>query len=371
MTDVCKISLDIIKAYLSNKEYLNPLTEEECKEVFTLLQKHDLGHLAGIVMPNCAYPFLVRSQYIAAFKYEEFNYEKQRIYQVFEENSIKFIPLKGAVIDKWYVEPWHRSRSDIDIIVPEEDLERASNALVKSLGYTKKDKLNNHDLQMYSPKGVHLELHYDFYDVGISAKNAMEYTVSITKNQYSFSPDFFVLYHIAHMAKHFRHGGCGIRALIDLFLIRKNLETDKEKLDKLLINYKLKKFAESMFELTDVWFCDKESNKFYDKLTEYIAFGGVYGTLKNRVLVEQTQQNGKVGYMLSRIFIKNDILKFQYPVLQKHAWLYPFCQAARWVNILTTKRFYKVKKEYRENKKINKLQESEIAYILNELELLD
>ena len=38
---------------------------------------------------------------------------------------------------------------------------------------------------------------------------------------FQMSNDMFVFYHIAHMAKHFIAGGCGIRSFIDLYLLKK------------------------------------------------------------------------------------------------------------------------------------------------------
>jgi hypothetical protein len=44
--------------------------------------------------------------------------------------------------------------------------------------------------------------------------------------------------------------------------------------------------------------------------------------------------DGKLRYLLSRVFLPYATLKFYYPVLQKHPWLMPVCQVRRWGRII-------------------------------------
>ncbi len=39
-------------------------------------------------------------------------------------------------------------------------------------------------------------------------------------------------------------------------------------------------------------------------------------------------------YALSRIFIPYDVIKFHYPILQKHRWLIPFMEVRRWGKLI-------------------------------------
>ena len=62
----------------------------------------------------------------------------------------------------------------------------------------------------------------------------------------------------------------------------------------------------------------------------FVLAGGVYGTEKNRKSVQVSKRAGKIRNAFSLIFLPYAILKFSYPVLEKHKWLYPFCQIHRW-----------------------------------------
>lgn len=370
MTDVTKISFDIIRAYLSNTEYKKKLTEEEISDAFALLQKHDLGHIAGIVLQKTYdNEMLVQTQYMAALRYEKLNYEFERVCNVFEKHEIPYIPLKGAVIRKWYPKPWHRTSVDIDILVSESYLDKASDALIKDLEYTRNALIGDHDLQMYSPNGVHLELHFDLCREGIRTAEAIETATPVTGHQYSMLPEMFVLYHIAHMAKHFKRGGCGVKPLLDIVFINRNLKYNKEQLDKLLEKNGLKKFADSMFELSEILFGDKETNDFYDRLSKYIIDAGVYGTLQNGVLVGHAMKNGRTRYILGRIFLKRDSLKYIYPKIEKYPWLLPVYEVARGINLMKPDRIYRAKKEFEINRKVSRAQQNFVADLLSSLEL--
>ena len=370
MTDTAKVSLDILKAYIFGKEYTDEISEQKASAAFALLEKHDLGHIAGIVLQNrFDNEKLVQIQFTAAMRYETMNYEFERVCAVFEKHKIPYFPLKGAVIRAWYPEPWHRTSADIDILVEEKNLDKAAEAVINDLSYTRNTLKGDHDLQMFAPNGVHFELHFDLKRDGIATNEAIKTAVPVTEYQYSFTPEMFVLLHIAHMAKHFQMGGCGIRPLLDIVFMNRNLKYDKEKLDKLLVKNGLKKFADSMFELSEVWFGNRETNKFYDSLSEYIIGAGVYGTLQNGVLVGHARENGRFKYILGRIFLKRDSLKYLYPSVEKHPCLLPFFEVARWINLLKPDRIGKAKKEFAINNSVNETQQDFVANLLDSLEL--
>ena len=155
--------------------------------------------------------------------------EQQTIYKLFEDNAIEFIPLKGAVIRQYYPEPYMRTSCDIDILVHEEDLERAKNALVSALNYKSSEKISFHDISLFSLGGIHLELHYNLKEKRQNLDELLgkvwDYAVNTKEGKYFKlqSPEFYIFYHIAHMANHFLRGGCGIRTFIDLYFIEKHI----------------------------------------------------------------------------------------------------------------------------------------------------
>ena len=77
-----------------------------------------------------------------------------------------------------------------------------------------------------------------------------------------------------------------------------------------------------------------EGTEITRQMEEYILRGGVYGTNTNRVAVQQQKKGGKVRYALSKIFIPYDVIKFHYPILQKHKWLTPIMEVRRWGKLI-------------------------------------
>ncbi|MBO5136588.1 MAG: nucleotidyltransferase family protein [Clostridia bacterium] len=53
-----------------------------------------------------------------------------------------------------------RTSCDIDILIHEEDIEKAKSILINEYGYTDHRK-GTQDVSLFSPKGIHLELYYD------------------------------------------------------------------------------------------------------------------------------------------------------------------------------------------------------------------
>lgn len=56
----------------------------------------------------------------------------------------------------------------------------------------------------------------------------------LSGSEYKMSKELFLLYHIYHMAKHFIHGGCGIKPFIDLWIIKNKIGFDGGKAQKML-----------------------------------------------------------------------------------------------------------------------------------------
>ena len=106
---------------------------------------------------------------VAVLRYEKINYELECLRETLNEAKIPFIPLKGSVIRQYYPEPWMRTSCDIDILVHESDLEAATSAVVEKLSYEEEGK-GSHDIGLFSPGGVHLELHYSLIESDIIGK---------------------------------------------------------------------------------------------------------------------------------------------------------------------------------------------------------
>ena len=86
--------------------------------------------------------------------------------------------------------------------------------------------------------------------------------------------------------------------------------------------------------LCGVWFENAAPDPATQQLEDYILRGGVYGSSENHIAVQQQKQGGRLRYLLSKIFLPFDTIKYHYPVLQKHPWLMPVMQVRRWCKLL-------------------------------------
>ena len=316
-------------------ELKNKITPDILPGVYELSKKHDITPIIsnslfknGFLTDSDFCHLFQNEQFKAVLVYENQNYELERIKKLFEENDIPFIPLKGSVIRAYYPEAYMRTSCDIDILIKEENLEKASDLLINELGYKSDKKRSTHDINFYSNTGVHLELHFDLNESDFRIFKSLEkpWVYAHPKNngfEFVLENEFFVFYHLVHMAKHFVIGGCGIKPFIDLLLLKEANFYDNKKLTKLCKAHHLNKFRSSIFTLLDTWFYGKKCPDNLSILEDYIIMGGVYGSFSNRISVKQSQSGGKFSFIFKRIFPtlsdirrnfnKQDINVFQYP----------------------------------------------------------
>jgi len=323
------------------------VTQEILPDLINTAKKHDIAHLIALGLLNNKLvnddtkALAQKIVFKAVYRFEKLNYELERVCQALELARIPFITLKGSVIRKYYPEPWMRTSCDIDILVHKEDLKTAVSYLVDNLNFTE-HRQNSHDVSLYSQNGVHIELHYDLVEDGLVnlSSNVLvnvwdtAAVVDGSNYRYNMTDDMFYFYHIAHMAKHFKSGGCGIRPFIDLWILDNIDNVDTAKRNSLLKKGELLQFANAAQKLSRAWFDNQPLDAVTEKMQNYIICGGVYGSKENRIAIQQQKRGGKIKFALSRIFLSYNDIKFYYPVLQKHRWLTPFMQVCRWFNIL-------------------------------------
>ncbi len=307
--------------------------------------KHDLAHLLALGLKKNSLlsdeSSAEKEIFKALWRYEQLDHELGKLCAALESAGIPYIPLKGSVIRRYYPEAWMRTSCDVDILVHEEDTEKAASVMVERCGYTLAGK-GSHDVSLYSPNKQHVELHYTLIEERVSKAsadvlNAVWETASVCEGyrfRYEMPDDMFNFYHIAHMAKHFEIGGCGIRPFIDLWILDNIEEAEEEKRRELLDKGSLLKFADAVRKLSRIWFENEEYDPVSKQMEDYILRGGVYGSNENRVAVQQQKQGGRMNYALSKIFLPYEVIKFHYPILQKHRWLMPFMQVRRWGKLI-------------------------------------
>jgi len=372
-----ELLIQFMKHYLTNNSISldQQLSQQQVKELFAFSAKHDVAHLVGVVaekLPTeeqAALQIFSREQMKAMFRYEKMQREMEKICSLFEDCAIPYIPLKGAVIRLLYHEPWHRTSCDIDILVPADRLDEAISALQEKLQYERRGGFR-HDISMWSPKGIHLELHFDIDETHVTREQFWENaTAEPGCCCHRLSNEMLITAHIAHMAKHFLIGGCGLRPFLDLWFMRKKLTYDETCMEQLLNDAGLQAFYEKVNSLLEAWFCDGEMDAFLKKMEEYILTGGVYGNRENGIAVKRTQGWGTGKYLTKRLFPPLNLMKFQYPVLNKHPWILPWCWLCRGFRHLRNGKAWGIAAEYRINRDFSKNQLNETDHLLRGLGL--
>ena len=361
------------------------LSPEMIEGLYKLSYSHDLAHIVGQALSKLGAlgsdetsKKLKTLAVQAAFRYVGLNREYLRICTCLEKAKIPFIPLKGSVSRDWYPEPWMRTSCDIDVLVEEARLDEGVAALTQGLNFRYEEK-GDHDVSLLSPNNVHLELHYDTVQQRYADDRRRAVLAGVWKDAMPKAADgyhrcmsdaMFYYYHMAHMAKHFETGGCGIRPFMDIWIMNHRLEFDPEKRRQLLERGDLLRFAQAAEQLAEHWFSDAPADAMTAQLEEYIIRGGVYGNDENRAAVGQAKMGGKLRYvLLRRVFMPYDYLKAEYPVLQRHKWLTPVYQVVRWFRMVFKGQTRRTLTELRSNTASTKEERAEAQALLDHLGL--
>ena len=270
---------------------------------------------------------------------EQIKHELESISTLFEEEGIQFVLLKGSVLRAYYPKPEMRESCDIDALIHPEDLERACDALKSKLSYEQRTR-SPHDVGMFSPSEVELELHYTLYEGENSKKYILDkvwdYAVKCDGFQYKheLKNEFFILYHLIHMVKHVISGGCGIRPFLDLYIIDTKFGYNKEDLKNLTDQAEITKFADEAFRIAHAWFGVGSSDATTSLMADYIFGAGIYGNFENQVAASLAHNGTKFKNLMERIFMPYNTLQVIYPVIKKYPVLTPLYEVKRWFRII-------------------------------------
>ncbi len=373
---VAKQTFDLIRNEICGKDFIKE--EYDLKKIYILSKKHDLSHLIGdalyrngMLSDDDISERYKEDMATAVLRYEQQDAVFKIVKDLFDKNNIKFVPLKGAILKDLYEIGWLRTSCDIDILIGEENLGKATEILTQN-GFTTDNKKNFHDMHFFYDE-IHLELHFNVCENnkqldGLLSK-VWDYTECFKGNEYREIPEYFVFHHIAHMAYHFMSGGCGIRPFIDLWILREKNYCDEDKLLVLISESNLVKFYRSALMLVDIWFNGEEHCDLTRKMSRYVLTGGVYGTSSNSNAIGAAVSKGKRKYLLKIAFPPYKTMTLIYPTLNKHKILLPLC----YIHRIFVKLFGK-DKERVERRIDNTLSQSEekineLGNLLKELEL--
>jgi hypothetical protein len=166
-------------------------------------------------------------------------------------------------------------------------------------------------------------------------------------------PEFLFFHVMAHMLYHFKHGGCGVRFFIDLWILQKTLAIDMQKVKSWFQACEMDVFAEHAMHLAAIWFGEEMHDEVSISMQEYILNGGLYGTSQSKVTAQKANAKGEAAYLFQRVFQPYRELAAAYPALRKYPWLYPYYTICRWTKLLRVSEAKKAKEELSISKDTN------------------
>ena len=253
--------------------------------------------------------------------------------------GVRFLPLKGSIIKSLYPQSDMRTMSDIDMLIDEENAAKARD-IMAGLGYTCEHfGYDIHDIY-YKPPVMNVEIHRALFgEDGREFQKIFADPWSLCKAdgaRYSFTPDAFFAYVLAHAVKHLEEGGTGIRSIMDLWVCtHSDMGIDAALSLEMLVPSEKSHIALNMLALSEVWFGNRLPDEDTEKLERYIFGSGTYGTVENSAKNRIERAGGRSAYLLRLIFPTFERMREHYPVLKKAPVLLPWC----WLVRLVTKPF--------------------------------
>lgn len=387
MDKITKVLMNLIKCSIQKEnidiQQYDALSQKEKEQLFQLCSNHSISVIVGDVLGKSKMiektpdvKKLINESFMSVYRYEQSQTEIKKITHVLTELKIPYILLKGPRVRKYYPEPWLRTSCDIDILIHEEDLDLSINGLIEKCSYKKQER-NYHDVPLVSPNNILLELHFNIKENMDNLDKVLikvwDYSSSVCKDnclEYEQSNEFFLFHLLAHTAYHFQQGGCGIRSILDLYLIQRQMPYNDEKLRTLCREAKIETFYEYVIQLSEVWFGESSHTSITSAMEKYILHGGTYGTTDNSIAMEQTRQGGgHARYIKNRIFMPYKNLKITYPILEKHKYLTPIYQVVRWYKMISSGKLKNYISELHLSKRINQEQLDSAEKLLEALKL--
>lgn len=277
--------------------------------------------------------------------------EEPRLLGAFSGAGLRALPVKGGVLRAMYPSPGFRQMSDIDLILPPEEMEQAA-ALLASLGYQapKVDFAQEHEASFCLPPFLSVELHdspvkpddpragyyRDIWSRAVPDPGWPGIFRLRTEDEY--------LYLLVHFLQHYEDAGIGIRQVMDVYVF---LQAEKSRMDEAYLAKEAEKMGitsarEAIEALAEYCFSGQtvQPDPELDEMMEFCILSGAYGSHRSRSLSimrkaqqAETKRGWKLRYILRRIFPPAEELYRRYPSARRAPWLLPLCWLRRLLNV--------------------------------------
>ncbi|MCM3018669.1 nucleotidyltransferase domain-containing protein [Priestia megaterium] len=254
-------------------EEIIPLKEIDWNHFLELVKHHRVCPLIYIRLkgtPDAVPPYVIEALFQEykknTFKMLQLTGEMETLDKVFNENDIETLCLKGPpVAYELFKNISLRMSKDLDILVREEDLEKAESILF-SLGYEKEEiltvlneiKWRHHHIAYYHPeKKIQVEVHWRLHPRSMKRTRFEELwngkrESQLTKHPISFmGTEDLLLYLISHGG---RHGWFRLRWLKDIDQMVRNKDINYVHFKELAVKHQQKDLVGQAFQLANLFF---------------------------------------------------------------------------------------------------------------------
>lgn len=303
-------------------------SERKCLHLFALATKD-----ISLYIPNNLSKIIKDSLNTVKLRYLRIDEANIALTNLFNDNHIPFIFLKGSEIRDLYKVNYLRSSNDVDIYVGENNFTKSIELIKEKLGGVVIDEPHPFhvgiNLNQYK---MHIEIHHDISyhlldDVKYLLKDPFKDASKdkIYPYKYHMSIEKSYLFHVVHAACHIAEGLNWISMFSDTYLMNNFYKIDKS----ILKEGKLDIFEKSLFDISNYYFTDSNINDSEVKLLKYLS-----SPLSMDLLVSQKiKHKNKFTYLCSRIFVKKEVIYHSYPVVDKHKFLLPIFIVVRWFKV--------------------------------------
>lgn len=270
-----------------------------------------------------------------------------KIEKLLFENGFKFLSAQGREVKKYYPSTELRMMSDIDFIVEKEKLSEIKTLLLLN-GYTLTDE-NVEEISVTD--GInYIEIHTDFFyssrtfQNGITCRSVMSnpFKIALTDNGLRFylSNTDLYLFNVLHCYKHYLSSGAGIRRIMDIYVLRREVKNvDYERIGILLDRAGLGKTDENVTNLALSWFGNTDF-AFDENLAKTVFLSENHGSrqvvAERRYKKERNKRKpfAKIRYAFSRFFIDKNTCYKLYPFCKKHRYPLFLCWIHRFNHLI-------------------------------------
>ena len=346
MNSNLKYFLELLSSAISDTEITPPSESVDPKAVFAFARKHKM--LAAIY--EKAYSLGILKENDLEFKTYKDIYvlSKTRdarqliaideVVDVLTKNGIRVMLLKGLVLKHLYPQTYYRQMTDLDILIDESNRDKAR-LLLKSIGYEDLEYENEdkRHFSMLKKPAINIEIHTSLFENSFNDCffDVWENALTSGENLYNMGKEDLILHNIMHSAEHFLSGGIGVRAVSDLYLLKKNYPDAvlSESFVSRLKEYGLFDFYSVLSDISDAWFSGVQISEHNKKAEEFILSSNTFGTdkdaAKQYALNLAGEKDSKPAIILKLLFPSYKDMCLRFKILKKVKILLPFCWLLR------------------------------------------